>query len=321
MQTNLRPYRAVFFDLDGTLLPMDLDDFLKAYFKALVSFVSAQGLDGAAFNKALMAGVGAMTSHDDGTLNAEAFWGTFFGLIDGKAADWGALLDEFYESEFGKIGADVVPDKAMVRAVATLKQKGYPLVLATMPLFPPRAVRWRLAWAGLDADDFARVTHYENSASVKPKLAYYAENLAACGLPGEDVLMVGNNTVEDVAACELGADVYLVTDNLLDPVGFDLSAVKHSSTEGFAAWVETLPACESPASNIDSRPVENARVQEALRENMREGALLREREARAASDEFNGRAMGAGAPGRAQAASQAGAPGQAQADSLGKEGE
>ena len=61
---------------------------------------------------------------------------------------------------------------------------------------------------------------------MKPKLAYYAENVAACGLAGEDVLMVGNNTVEDLAIRGLGADAFLVTDHLLDPdEGFDLASV------------------------------------------------------------------------------------------------
>ena len=41
---------------------------------------------------------------------------------------------------------------AAARAVDALASKGYPLVLATMPMFPERAVRWRLEWAGIDPD-------------------------------------------------------------------------------------------------------------------------------------------------------------------------
>ena len=37
-----RSYTTVFFDLDGTLLPMDTDVFMKRYFKALGAEDSAE---------------------------------------------------------------------------------------------------------------------------------------------------------------------------------------------------------------------------------------------------------------------------------------
>ena len=165
-----------------------------------------------------------------------------------REGEWLPLLNEFYEHDFGAIGEGVQANPACARAVAALAAKGYPLVLATMPMFPRRAVEWRLAWAGVDPAHFSRLTSFENSTSVKPKPAYYAENLAACGLAGADVLMVGNNTVEDLAACSLGADAFLVTDHLLDPTdGFDLSSVRHGAMEEFAVWAEALPPCANPA--------------------------------------------------------------------------
>ena len=224
-----RTYRAIFFDLDGTLLPMELDEFLGAYFEAIAGFVARQGLDAKAFSAGLKAGIGAMASHDDGRTNHEAYWEAFFQHAEALAA------------------------------------KGYPLVLATMPMFPRRAVEWRLAWAGVDASKFARVTSFENSTSVKPKLAYYAENVAACGLSGDDVLMVGNNTVEDLAIRGLGADAFLVTDHLLDPTeGFDLGSVKHGTMEEFAAWAEELPPCADPAQGVEAGAVPAAAREAAL---------------------------------------------------------
>ncbi len=194
-----RQYRAIYFDLDGTLLPMELEEFLSTYFKSIASFVAAHEVDPQAFSAGLKAGIGAMAAHDDGRTNHEAYWEAFFQKVYRTAADWDALLGEFYDVDFGKIGEGVQPNPATARAVEALAQKGYPLVLATMPMFPRRAVEWRLTWAGVDPRLFARITTYENSTSVKPKPAYCAENLAACGLAGADVLMVGNNTVEDQA--------------------------------------------------------------------------------------------------------------------------
>ena len=171
----------------------------------------------------------------------------------------------FYEHEFGAIGEGFQPNPAAARAIETLAAKGYPLVLATMPMFPRRAVEWRLAWAGVDASKFARITSFENSTSVKPKLAYYAENVAACSLSGDDVLMVGNNTVEDLAIQGLGADAFLVTDHLLDPTeGFDLGSVKRGTMEEFAAWAESLPPCADPAQGVEAGIVAAAAREAAL---------------------------------------------------------
>ena len=40
-----KPYRAIFFDLDGTLLPMDQDAFVKRYFGILSKYFAAVGFD------------------------------------------------------------------------------------------------------------------------------------------------------------------------------------------------------------------------------------------------------------------------------------
>ena len=52
-----RSYKAVFFDLDGTLLPIDMDAFLKNYFNDIAAFVQSRGHDPKRFIDALSAGV------------------------------------------------------------------------------------------------------------------------------------------------------------------------------------------------------------------------------------------------------------------------
>ena len=39
----MRPIKCVLFDLDGTLLPMDLDEFIKVYFGALTKALIPHG--------------------------------------------------------------------------------------------------------------------------------------------------------------------------------------------------------------------------------------------------------------------------------------
>lgn len=261
---NARAYRAICFDLDGTLLPMDIEEFMGAYFKAIATFVASRGHDPVPFMAGLKAGTAAMGANDGSCTNAEAFWPVMLQHVDPAEADWRALAEEFYATEFGRIGEGFKGDEAVPRALAALASKGYPLVLTTMPMFPLTAVEWRLRWAGADPSAFARITHYENSKSIKPKPAYYAENLAAMGLRGSDVLMVGNNTLEDMAFLDLGADGFLVTDWLLDPIGRGMEGLRHGTMADFAAWAEALPDCAAPVEGIERGAIDAAATAAAL---------------------------------------------------------
>lgn len=267
-------YRAVCFDLDGTLLPQEIDEFLGGYFHALGAKMVGKGVPADAFKYALGAGTKAMAAHDDTKTNEQVYWETFRSALLKVAGDeifpmdeWLELFTDFYENEFGAIGANVVPDQNMIDAVAELRAKGYPLMLTTMPLFPPQAVAWRLKWAGLDESQFERITTYENSTAAKPHLRYYAENLAAMDVSGSDVLMVGNNTVEDLAFTKLGADAYIVTNHLLDPVDFDLATVKHGASDEFLAWVRQLPECENPLEGVNTGAIDPAATDAAYAAN------------------------------------------------------
>ncbi len=243
-------HKAICFDLDGTLLPMDLDDFLKDYFGALRLFAERHGQDGDRFMAGINAGVKSMLVHDDGRTNKEAFWDTMYDYVDPSSRDWEALLMTFYTEEFPRLGEGFQGYEEVAPMIEGLVAKGYPLVLTTMPLFPLTAVESRLRWAGVNPANFSRITHYENTRFSKPGANYYRENLTAMGLEGKDVLMVGNNTVEDLAFCSLGADGYILTNCLIDPVDFDLSTIKHSTMAEFAEWASNLPPCENPAGPI-----------------------------------------------------------------------
>ena len=127
---------------------MDVDVFMKSYFRALGGYVARMGIAPDQFMVGMKRGITAMAANDSGHANAESFWPEFLACIDmpeGLTADaLQAAIGDFYENEFGELGADVA-EPAAARAIEALAAKGYSLVLATMPMFPRRAVEGGLA--------------------------------------------------------------------------------------------------------------------------------------------------------------------------------
>ena len=244
-QVASRSYKAIFFDLDGTLIPMDGEEFIRRYFKELGKFLLAEGYEDPKFwidcvNK----GTYAMIEGNNGATNEETFWQAFCNLADCDRNEFEPVIDRFYNTNYNNIGSDLERFDLAVQAIDTLRQKGYPLYLTTMPLFPRVGVANRLQWVGLDAASFEEITSYDKARHVKPSLDYYKENIARAGVPAANILVVGNNTAEDLVAMELGCDAFLVTDWIIDPKHYDYSAIKHGSFADFLNFVQQLPPCK-----------------------------------------------------------------------------
>lgn len=203
---------TIIFDLDGTLLPIDQDEFVNAYFKLLVQKIAPLGYTKDQIVNGIWTGTGAMQKNDGTITNSQRFWKTFIGLLGDGAASLESTIDEFYATEFNqaKVCLRSKPDRRPL--IEDLKKQGFSLVLASNPVFPLVAMNSRLSWIGLSIDDFDYVTHYENSSFCKPSLGYYSHILHEIGKDGEECIMVGNNPIEDGAITELGADFFLVTD-------------------------------------------------------------------------------------------------------------
>ncbi len=237
-----RSYTTVFFDLDGTLLPIDTHEFMEQYFASLGKFAAENGLEPEICLHAVMDGVKAMAKNDGTATNHDVFWKTFAKATGFDAAEMIELFTRYYAGPFCQIGEGVRPNEHSARAVNVLKKKGYRVAVTTMPMFPLEAVHERIRWAGLDPSDFEFITDYETCNAVKPMERYYNGCLKRAGVSGSEVLMVGNHTREDGWATAVGCDIYFVTDNLIEGEGgLDASQHKHGTMKEFADWCETLP--------------------------------------------------------------------------------
>ena len=232
---------TVLFDLDGTLLPMDMEAFLRAYLQELSKKGAAAGYNPVELVEVVMDGVDAMVRNDGTMTNEERFWELFISRIGGSRDVHQQVFEEFYLHDFPRLEKTVQPSPLSRQAVEILKDKGYRLVLATNPFFPRLATLERMRWAGVEPEDFALITTFENCHFAKPHPGYYRQILEVIGAAASECLMVGNDMVEDLAAAQLGLEVFLVTDNLINPQGADYSEFLHGSREDLAAYLAKLP--------------------------------------------------------------------------------
>ena len=221
--------KVVLFDLDGTLLPMDQDSFIKAYFGGLAKMLAARGYEPEKLVSAIWACTGAMIQNDGSDTNEGTFWKKFQEFFGEKVREDEPYFEEFYRTEFQKV-ADVCGFAPQAAEVIQLLQKvGKRIVLATNPLFPAIATHSRIRWAGMTPEDFELVTTYENSRYCKPNLKYYEEILGKIGVAPEECLMVGNDVGEDMITAKLGMKVFLLTDCLINKENVDISVYPNGS--------------------------------------------------------------------------------------------
>lgn len=209
-------YKAIMFDLDGTLLPMDMHRFTKGYFSLLYNKVNNYPIDEENFVKAVWAATGAMVRNDGSDINRNVFWRDFEKLVGFAPKEMIAETERFYSNEFNNAKIFTEENPLAVEAVRLAREKAEYVILATNPLFPAAGQRSRLSWIGLSAEDFDLVTDYASDRFCKPNPEYFNDILDRMGLKPSECLHIGNDELEDMYACrKVGIDGYLVTDCLI----------------------------------------------------------------------------------------------------------
>lgn len=231
---------TVLFDLDGTLLPMDQEIFVKTYLGMLAKTLAPHGYDPEALVAAIWGGTRAMIKNTGEQWNEDVFWEDFKGRFGEEALQDLPLFDAFYRTEFAKVQTVCGHNPKAAEAVAAIKRMGFRVALATNPIFPATATEQRIRWAGLKPEDFELYTTYENARRCKPNPDYYRDVIRALGVQPEECLMVGNDVTEDMVAETLGMRVFLLTDCIINKNDADISAYPHGDFEDLLRFAETL---------------------------------------------------------------------------------
>lgn len=238
----MKSIKTILFDLDGTLLPMDQETFIKAYLRELGLKGTTMGYDPQKLVEIVMHGANVMIANDGSMTNEKRFWEMFLDVFGGNVENHVMRFEEFYNNEFGRVVEAVKPTPLANKIVRAVRDKGYELVLATNPIFPKVATHERMRWAGINQEDFSLITTYENSRFAKPNLDYYREILQNIKAEPEYCLMIGNDVQEDLIAAKLGLQVYLVTDDLINSHEDDITGFSQGSREDLLDFVTHLPS-------------------------------------------------------------------------------
>ncbi len=228
-------YQAILFDLDGTLLPMELEAFAKLYLGALARELAPFGFTPETLFKPFWAATKAMMGNQTGKLNADVFWETFTGLTGVERARVEPVCDAFYAGGFQLARAATKDNPGAKEALRLAREKADRVVLATNPLFPMAGQATRLSWLGLTPGDFDLVTCYTSDRHCKPNPAYFHDVCERLGLDPARCLMIGNDDREDMhCAAAVGMDCYLVTDCRLPDQDNPWSGAQGSFTDMLA---------------------------------------------------------------------------------------
>ena len=236
--------KAIFFDLDGTLLPMDQDTFAKGYFKSIALKMANHGYDPELLIKTIIKGTAQMVKNDGSRTNEDCFWECFNKVFGERSDEQIRAFDEYYAENFDTNVQFCKTNPKASQTIKALQDRSYRLILATNPLFPPEATRKRIRWAGLTPEDFELFTAYDNSSFCKPNLKYYSEILEKTKLLPEECLMVGNDISEDMIAGQLGMKVFLITECLINRENLDTACYPQGDFDDLLCYITELESKE-----------------------------------------------------------------------------
>ncbi len=201
-------FKAILFDLDGTLIDVDLNQFIPGYLKLLANSV-AHLIPPKKMVPAILKASEFINNNDGKIPNEEVFSNVFFPVEGYEKDDIQPLFTKFYEEDFKELQKFTKKKPEARKVIQTAFNKNYKVVIATTPVLPLTAIEQRLDWAGIGDFPYDLITSIENSCATKPNLLYYQLIFKFLNLSAKECIMVGDEA-KDMVCAKLGSQTFLV---------------------------------------------------------------------------------------------------------------
>ena len=206
--------KAVVFDMDDTLLSINLSAFLAVYVRDEARLLGDIGRKNPFSALAALGGslydLNANVRDEDDDRTNYAFFVDTLRQRSGVPIDDPVIADAFecYEREVLPKRNDAIiaarPREGARAAIEEVTGRGLRVALLTNPSFSEACIRTRMEWGNLTDIPFKLVTYMENTTRVKPSPTYYLACAETLGFAPEEILMVGNDPKRDFPTPDCG---------------------------------------------------------------------------------------------------------------------
>ncbi|KGP75354.1 hydrolase [Desulfosporosinus sp. Tol-M] len=201
--------QAILFDLEGTLINVDMTEFMRNYLGILAPRF-AHLLPPDKFSKQLLRSLEtAQSDPKPGQTNIQTFYDDFSKATGHSLLTLRPIFEEFYESDFPALQCLVQAIPQGVKVVENAIQQGFLTAVASNLLLPLSAMREHVRWTGLTADHFTVIPAVDNFHFFKPQLGFFREVAEILGVKPDSCLLVSGQT-RDIICRELGMKMFFV---------------------------------------------------------------------------------------------------------------